>query len=479
MKIRHYFNLKNNTKINIQILELLKKCDHEFFPPLSKRASTVQVDLKTNQGNDINFYFNELIKQDFLIAFDDDNLVMGFMSFKTHYISKDISSEYENNIYVSTIIVDPNNRGGRITRKFYEKCKQLFPDRYIITRTWSLNVYHIAVLTSLNFREFLRLKNDRGVNEEGEFVDTVYYMLDPRKKSVKEVIYHNHLWGNVFFLLLLSVLTAVFFVLNVLAKNEMVISIASAIATSLLASLLCLVCDTTIRYKDAQRDEYMNNLKSFGISNLRFEKGVLLEGLIRKAKDEIWISGYRLVMTSKNTFLESLEVALNSKYPVSVKVLLVPPFSETYVHVYGRESVYENYEKVFNLLFKYYDGRNDRKIEIHVTDNPLFNDTYKVDRRVVTSPYLHCKDNDGKKLTAKDFFTIDITDEGSKLYQLISDEYLSVWEENTTKIFDLKGYMEKEKNENNWFDIFKENLKENVKENDIKNKFERVIKGIS
>ena len=38
----------------------------------------------------------------------------------------------------------------------------------------------------------------------------------------------------------------------------------------------------------SQNDEYINNLKSFGIENLRFHKDELLELLIPKCRNEIW-----------------------------------------------------------------------------------------------------------------------------------------------------------------------------------------------
>lgn len=112
------------------------------------------------------------------------------------------------------------------------------------------------------------------------------------------------LTGNFLFLLLLVVLTAAFVTAWSLTDGGVLHELSIAFATSLIALALCLLSDTLLKYKESQNDEYINNLKSFGIENLRFHKDELLELLIPKCRNEIWITGYRLIMTGKSPFAE-------------------------------------------------------------------------------------------------------------------------------------------------------------------------------
>ncbi len=63
-----------------------------------------------------------------------------------------------------------------------------------------------------------------------------------------------------------------------------------------------------------------------------------------------------------------------------------------------------------------------------MTEKPIFNDTYKVDDRFVTGPYLHCVSKNNQKITAKDFFSLDINDPRKELYGIISKDYCAVWD---------------------------------------------------
>ena len=72
------------------------------------------------------------------------------------------------------------------------------------------------------------------------------------------------------------------------------------------------------------------------------------------------------------------------------------------------------------------------KIGIEYERLPVFNDTYKVDNRIITGPYLHCTDPRNRRLiTAKDFFSLDITDSNKELYRLMEADYISVWEQSS------------------------------------------------
>ena len=96
-----------------------------------------------------------------------------------------------------------------------------------------------------------------------------------RKKS-RQVMKQYRLTGNFLFLLLLVVLTAAFVTAWSLTDGGVLHELSIAFATSLIALALCLLSDTLLKYKESQNDEYINNLKSFGIENLRFHKDELL-----------------------------------------------------------------------------------------------------------------------------------------------------------------------------------------------------------
>ena len=44
------------------------------------------------------------------------------------------------------------------------------------------------------------------------------------------------------------------------------------------------------------------------------------------------------------------------------------------------------------------------QLEVRLSEKPVFNDTYKVDDRFITGPYLNCLDQKYHRITAKDFF---------------------------------------------------------------------------
>lgn len=435
MKVQFYRSIENKKGICAGIFHLLELADNEFYPPLSSRQSTTQQNLVGISNGDISEYFEELKTQSFFIATDGDRLV-GFMSIRYDYNSTAIKEELMPNVYISTLIVDINERGRGIAYLLYQRCLNKFRKRHIMTRTWSKNLSHISLLSKLTFKECARIKDDRG-----EGVDTVYYVLRTKEVSLRKEITHYQLWSNIYFLITLTILTLISFAVAVMFEDRIVISLSEAISTSLLASLLCLVCETSIKYRDLKRDEYINSLKNYGISSLRFNKDVLLIRLLPKVRHEVWISGYRLIMTSSKAFLEALEKACSHKKNIEIKLLLVPPYAQSYKYVYGDDDVFENYRAVFNVLNKYTDDKSVA-VKIKFTDIPLFNDTYKVDDRIVTSPFLHSRDEFNNKLTAKDFFTIDITDKDSTLYGLIFDEYLSIWKDVNTYEFDLEKFID-------------------------------------
>ena len=170
MVIEFYDKLDKEKYIN-NIRQLLEKCDKEFVPPLSVRQSTTQTSLKdlNTNSNSIEDYLKNIKDQDIIVALDND-IVVGFMTYKKNYTCEHISTNYSINIYITTILVDPEFRKRGITKEFYRLLLDRYGDRYIFTRTWSTNIPHINLLTSLNFYEHCVLENDRGHN-----IDTIYF----------------------------------------------------------------------------------------------------------------------------------------------------------------------------------------------------------------------------------------------------------------------------------------------------------------
>lgn len=177
------FEKLTNERYKQEILELLTLCDHEFIPALSSRESTTQSNLSDNSQrnsdskNTIPYeYFKNLLNQYMLVA-TINYKVVGFMSFKLNYTCEHISETFLPNLYVSTVIVNPNCRGKGITKLFYKKLNEEFFDHYIFTRTWSSNIGHLKILNSIGFENTVTIKNDRGEN-----IDTVYYMWNSNSK---------------------------------------------------------------------------------------------------------------------------------------------------------------------------------------------------------------------------------------------------------------------------------------------------------
>ena len=406
------------------IMELLTLCDHEFVPPLSSRNSTTQSRLNVSGQNSAvpyEYFENIRIQPAFVVL--EGGKVIGFMSFKKNYVSHEIPMSMTPNVYITTVIVHPRCRNRGITNKLYCALLERFTGYHIFTRTWSTNDSHTRILSSRKFYEFRRLEDDRG-----DGIDTVYYHHAPITRTKLQIIKQYRLTGSFVFLLLLTVLTVVFLVTWLLTPGGGVVhELSIAFSTSLIASALCLFSDSILKYRESKNDEYINTLKSFGIENLQFHKDELLEDIIPECSNEIWISGYRLIMTAKASFLEALEKACKRNYGLTVRVLTVAPWCQTFSLVYGNEDVTDNYMKVLYTLcgcMKKY-GTN---LEVRFTEKPIFNDTYKVDDRFVTGPYLHCTSKNNQKITAKDFFSLDINDPKKELFGIISKDYTAVWD---------------------------------------------------
>ena len=155
-------------KYSEDILEMMRISDKDFVPPLSSRTSTTQSDLSSESSGGIELYFNEMMKQKVLGAFEGEKL-FGIVSFRENYetdIIKDLP-----NIYISTLFLHPDSRGKGVTKELYSYLFfELYPESNIFTRTWSTNAAHIKILGFFGFDLFYSIKNDRGKG-----IDTVYF----------------------------------------------------------------------------------------------------------------------------------------------------------------------------------------------------------------------------------------------------------------------------------------------------------------
>lgn len=434
MRIKYLKKITNKRYLD-DIMELLILSDQEFVPPLSSRQSTTQSQLngETEKTEIPSAYFDNITKQSAFVMLEDGK-VIGFMSFKRNHVSPEIPPAMSPNIYITTVIVHPDHRRKGITNQFYKAVLRRFGNHHIFTRTWSTNINHTRILSSHKFYEYTRLTDDRGPG-----IDTVYYLHRISARTRLQILNQYRLTGNIFFFVLLVLLTILFLVVWIFTPSrEMVHELSIAFSTSLIASALCLLSDLFLKYRESKNDEYIQTLKSFGIDNLQFHKDELLENIIPRCRHEIWISGYRLIMTAKTPFLQSLSDACKHHSGIQIKVLTVAPWSNTFRLVYGDEDVSHNYLKVFQKLCDCM-VEYGCQLEIRMTEKPLFNDTYKADDRFVTGPYLHCMDKNDRIITAKDFFSLDINDPKKDLYDIIYKDYMTVWE-SAPIIFDCNKF---------------------------------------
>ncbi len=431
MKFKYYSKIRNNSQLE-DIRELLRLCDTEFVPYLSSRSSTTQSNLlySKNQADGIDAYFENIAEQSAIVALDGKR-VIAFMSFKNDYICEHITQKYLPNLYVTTVIVHPKYRRQNIASKMYDVLISRFNKHYIFTRTWSTNLSHIRILISLGFHEHCVLCDDRGPD-----IDTNYYRLNPKKESVLQYIKQYRLSNSFTFSAMLFVFTAFFVVSWILSPESLYRELSLAIATSLMASLLCLVSDTLLKIRESKNDDYISSLKNYGIENLQFNKNELLEGIIPNCRDEIWISGCRLVMTAKPSFRNALITACKRSRNLHIKILATPPWTTAYQLIYGKEEVTLNYLRILRDLILCIE-RYNLDLEVRFSQKPLFSDTYKVDDRFITGPYLHCADKYNNRITAKDFFSLDITSPETELYKLFYGDYMTIWQE-ATAYLDIK-----------------------------------------
>lgn len=169
--IEHHSKLTNQQHLD-DIWALLCRYDQAFVPPLSARENTYQSNLLGGQlvAGKPRKYFETLKEQSFLIALNEHQRVVGFMSYRPEYVCQDLEDPLETT-YVTTIIVEEEQRGKGITTTFYKTLfARLEPMETVTTRTWSTNDDHIHVLMKLGFEMVKSIEDSRG-----EGIDTVYF----------------------------------------------------------------------------------------------------------------------------------------------------------------------------------------------------------------------------------------------------------------------------------------------------------------
>ena len=157
---------------------LLFAADKEFVPPLSSRSGTTQTELEEAPARESGpeQYFRIMSAQAFVIA-EKGGRVQGFMSYIPDR-ALELGGRTLICDYVSTIVVDPEQRGKGLTGQMYRKLIKARPGKCIATRTWSENHVHLHLLQMLGFKLALTIPDDRGSG-----VDTVYYVHEAKPEA--------------------------------------------------------------------------------------------------------------------------------------------------------------------------------------------------------------------------------------------------------------------------------------------------------
>lgn len=236
------------------------------------------------------------------------------------------------------------------------------------------------------------------------------------------------LTNNVYVLLLLILGVAIsvaVYAIPAFAVNPFVPELALATATSLLASIFCLISDVYVQFRNSEKDQLLEGMHEFGINNLHFNKQELLESLLPTCEKELFLSGYRLILLDKVAPL----LTEAASHGAQIRVIVSPPWYEGFRLVYGEnEKVIDHYCRVFSALSRGCGKNVQTQCQVRFINKPFFSDTYKVDHHLITGPYLHNKTVFDNRITASDFFTYDLIRK-SRLYELVEAENLTLWEE--------------------------------------------------
>ncbi len=240
------------------------------------------------------------------------------------------------------------------------------------------------------------------------------------------------LTNNIYVLIMLilsMIVSLALYVLPVFQPDSFFPELMLAMATSLLASIFCLISDIYVQYKNSEKDQLLEGMHEFGINNLHFNKQELLEQLLPTCEKELFLSGYRLILLDKIAPL----LTNVTERGVQVRMIVSPPWFESFRLVYGnKEKVIDHYCRVFHALSCHCPDPSGQ-CQIRFINKPLFSDTYKVDHHLITGPYLHNKTLFDGRITANDFFTYDLIRK-SRLYELMEAENKTLWDEATLQL---------------------------------------------
>lgn len=221
------------------------------------------------------------------------------------------------------------------------------------------------------------------------------------------------------------VLSIVLYLVPGIRHDAVLGNILMAVFTSFLATIMSLIAEVYVKFKDNERDQFLEDIHTFGIDNLNKNKEDVLKELLKDSDNMIWISGYRLIMTNRI----KADIAEAIRRGAEVRAILCPPWSEAFHMVYGTNAkVADNYYQVLYSIYKAKEGMENRDYKIYFINKPLFSDTYRVDQNLVTGPYMHNKDGEYKRLMAKDFFSYNLVKK-SRLYELVESEFLTLCNE--------------------------------------------------
>ena len=166
----------NDVEARAALWRILVAVDGEFVPPLSTRTSTTTRALALASGtaakSEPHAYYEEMLRQENVMV-RVDGAWAGFMSVRPQHEDVAIAAWCPCN-YISTIGVLPAFRRAGVARRLYRAVIDEMSARsraeWLVTRTWSTNDAHVALLGKLGFAEILRLANHRG-----EGLDSIYF----------------------------------------------------------------------------------------------------------------------------------------------------------------------------------------------------------------------------------------------------------------------------------------------------------------
>ena len=257
--------------------------------------------------------------------------------------------------------------------------------------------------------------------------------MNNSKKTIRDNLKAYHLEDQIsviVVLVILTILSLLIYCTPGVRDKPIAQEVLIAVFTSFMVTIIVMISEIFFAYKNSLRDGIISDIHKFGIESLNENKEIELRKQIQTCQNVLWISGYRLLMT-KN-LMDDIYKAIE-KNGIDVRLLLCPPWEEAYKLIYDIKDVMNNYFDIISGLYlaqeAYRDGQkvtNTSDIEVRFTKLPLFNDTYKVDKKFITGPYMLSQNNFNKPIQAKDFFSYNIVD-GSELYDLIKSEFETIW----------------------------------------------------